>query len=386
MYSEVARRREVGWLIGATLLASLSTFAACGSDPAVDAEDEDAGPRTVPTSTASSSGTSSGSTSSGSSGTTLDAGKEAGPGAPIPTEPNLKVAFIGDTASGSDFKSVLQLIKDEGAQAVMIQGDLTYLPNIFAVSWFSAIDNVINKDQPGSSATVTIPYFVARGNHDFDWNTIGSGLKSRMATWSVTPEHNDPTKINYAIDFKGLKVVMVAPDETNNPSRQQYVEERLEGDAHIWKICSWHKNQRASNVGPKSDEMGWGIYESCRNQGAIIAQGHSHTYSRSKTLTNDQTQAVDPTCSDPYDVCVGPGRNFFFDSSLGGVDTRSLDSVASAPYWAQTYTGSFGALFITFNVGGDPNKAQGYFKTVGGVLVDPPPASGKTTFTITRSP
>src|SRR3989442_1016003 len=33
---------------------------------------------------------------------------------PIPTDPGLKVAFIGDTANGTDFRSVLTLIKSEG--------------------------------------------------------------------------------------------------------------------------------------------------------------------------------------------------------------------------------------------------------------------------------
>jgi len=34
----------------------------------------------------------------------------------------------------------------------------------------------------------------------------------------------------------------------------------------------------------------------------------------------------------------------------------------------QGYT--YGALFITFNTGGDPNKAQGYFKTINGETID----------------
>ncbi len=301
------------------------------------------------------------------------------------TAPNLKVAFIGDTGTSNDFKSVLQLIVRENADMVMIQGDLTYGLFTSASDWFSVIDNQINKTQPGSSALVTIPYFVAKGNHDSDWAGLGSGLKARMASWGIASENGDPTTKNYSVVHKGLKMVMVDESETN-PTRAAYVTQRLQGDTHIWKICSWHKNMRATNVGPKSDEMGWGIYENCRAEGAIVAQAHSHTYSRSKTVTNDTNQTVDGTCNDPFAICVGPGKHFFFDSSLGGEDTRSLDSVANKPYWASTYTGSFGALFITFNVGGDPKMAEGYFKTTADVVIDPPAASGKTTFTITKTP
>jgi hypothetical protein len=270
---------------------------------------------------------------------------------------------------------VLQLIKREAAQAVMIQGDLTYNGDKGS-DWFPVID--------GELDAAKIPYFVSRGNHDVDWANIGAGLKDRLAKWNIPPEHNDPTAGNYSVVYKGLKMVFVADDETQNPSRADYVKERLANDPHVWKICSWHKNQRASNVGPKSDEMGWAIYENCRQAGAIVAQGHSHTYSRSKTLTNDTSQTVDPACSDPFALCVGPGKHFFFDSSLGGVDTRSLNTgIAGNAYWGSTYTGSYGALFIEFNVDGDPKKAKGYFKTAQDVLVDPPASSGKQFFTIT---
>lgn len=300
------------------------------------------------------------------------------------TEPNLKIAFIGDTGTGNDFKAVLQLIKRERAAAVLIQGDLNYA-TVFGAGadpWFTAIDAEL---QSGAAST-RVPYFVAKGNHDSDWNDgYGPGLKSRMTQWGITPTSNDPTKKNYSFVFKGLKVVMVADTETSPVTRAEYVTSQLQDDSHLWKICSWHKNQRASNVGPKNDEMGWAIYENCRAHGAIVAQGHSHTYSRSKTLTNDATQTVDPSCSDPFALCVGPGKHFFFDSSVGGYDTRSLEtSIANKPYWAAKYTGSYGALFIELNVDGDPNKARAYFKNTNNVVIDPPASSGKTSFTITR--
>ncbi|WP_394840656.1 metallophosphoesterase [Pendulispora brunnea] len=299
--------------------------------------------------------------------------------ADTPTDPNFKVAFIGDTASGEDFRSVLQLVKREGAKLVVVQGDVTY-DGETPSEWFSAVDGEIN------TSTTTIPYFVSKGNHDTGWSTIGSGLKSRMATWNIPSENNDPTKKNYSVVYKGLKIVMVSDSETS-PSRASYVKDRLANDTHIWKICSWHKNMRATNVGPKNDEMGWTIYENCRAQGAIVAQGHSHTYSRSKTVTNDQSQTIDSTCSDPFNLCLAPGKHFFFDSSLGGHDMRPLNTtVASKPYWASTYVSGFGALFITFYVDNDPRKARGYFKTVDNVIIDPPPSSGKTSFTITRAP
>lgn len=365
------------------IAAAIWTSTACGEDAATfEPADDAAAP--VPTSTT----TGTGAPTPGAppdAGAPRDGGDGDG-GVPGATAPNLKVAFIGDTAAGADFRAVLALVRRENAQLLLVQGDLTYAGDN-AADWFPVVDDGINKAHPGSKALVTIPYFVARGNHDVDWGNLGRGLRDRMAEWGVTAEDNDPTLRNYSVVYKGLKMVFVDEVETEAPTRAEYVTERLENDPHLWKICSWHKNMRNSNVGPKADEMGWDIYERCRRHGAIVAQGHSHTYSRSKTLVADQALTVDPACADPFSLCVGPGKHFFFDSSLGGVDTRPLNAtVANRPHFASKYTGNYGALFVEFHVDGDPRKARGYFKTVGDVVVDPPASSGRTTFDVTLTP
>lgn len=300
----------------------------------------------------------------------------APPARTIPTEPNLKVAFIGDTGTGDGFRQVLQLIKREGADLVMVQGDLNYAFLGSAGPWFSVMDRELG----------TTPYFAAKGNHDVNWRDYGAGLESRLHGWGIPTENGTPSAKNYSLNYKGLAIVMVSDDETS-PSRADYIKSRLAADTHAWKICSWHKNMRASNIGPKDDEMGWAAYENCRAYGAIVAQGHSHTYSRSRTLVNDTTQTVDPSCNNPFDLCVGPGRHFFFDSSVGGYDLRPpTTSIASKPYWGASYTSAYGALFLEFNVDGDANKARGYFKTITDAVVDPPASSGRSSFTVTRTP
>src|SRR2546427_12444800 len=80
---------------------------------------------------------------------------------PIPTDPGLKVAFIGDTANGTDFRSVLTLIKSEGAHMALHQGDFDYGSN--PAAFFSTIDSVLGAN---------FPYFASIGNHDTgSWNT-----------------------------------------------------------------------------------------------------------------------------------------------------------------------------------------------------------------------
>jgi len=297
----------------------------------------------------------------------------------IPTDPNLKVAFIGDSGNGSGFRRVLELIKSEGAHVVLHQGDFDYAYN--ARKFFATIDGILGPD---------FPFFAAVGNHDVEsWpedcsdrdGCYAKFLKTRMARIGVTPDHPDLNDQMYSVTYRGLKLVFVGEIVGQ---RSQFMRDQLATDAHIWKICSWHKNQRAMQVGGKDNEMGWSVYETCKDLGAIIATAHEHSYQRTRTLTSMKDQVVDASCPDPTAVCVAtgsPGKSFVFVSGLGGQSVRDQERClpATFPYgcngeWAKIYTSTqgatFGALFITFNVGGDPTKAQGYFKNINGQIVD----------------
>ncbi|GEM_PF-943702 len=299
----------------------------------------------------------------------------------IPTEANLKVAFIGDSGYGSNFRSVLRLIESEGADLVLHQGDFDY--SLRADDFFGVVNSEL-----GSS----FPYLGSVGNHDEDsWNS-GCGdsdgcyadfFVDRMEAMNVTPDSTDLNDQMYTTTYKGLKMVFVGQDgvSAGNNTYAPYIQNQLQSDNHIWKICSWHKNQKALQVGGKSDEMGWNVYENCMDFGAIIATGHEHSYERTKTLTSFENQTVDSTCSDPNSLCVSEGRTFAFVSGLGGNSIRNQDRCQPDTYpygckgeWASIYTSDqnaeYGALFIEFNVDGDPYKAEGYFKNISGQVID----------------
>jgi hypothetical protein len=308
----------------------------------------------------------------------------------IPTEANLKVAFIGDTDDGTSFVNVLNLIESEGAEAVFHQGDFDYgdNPNKF----FSVIDTVLGSN---------FPYFASVGNHDVsDWNDGCGGrngcyatyLKDRMTRVGITPDDPNLNDQIYSIVYKGLKVVFAGQEtgSVGDTVYAPYIASQLENDGHMWKICSWHRNQTSMQIGGKDNDMGWNVYETCRQNGAIISTAHEHSYQRTKTLTSMQNQDVD-TLQHPLDannvpgnpnsLVVYPGRTFAFVSGLGGNSIRDQERCLPATYpygckyeWANIYTSNqganYGALFITFNVDGDPGKAVGYFKNINGQTVD----------------
>ncbi len=298
-------------------------------------------------------------------------------GGSVATEANLKIAFLGDVGNGPNQRAVLDLIKSEGAQAVLHQGDFDYHGD--PTGFWSSIDDILGAG---------FPYFVSVGNHDVDnWPTTAKPsysqyLFDRMKRTGITPDSLELNNEMYSLAFKGLKVVFVGEQRGAGDSvYAPYIKSQLKSDNHTWKVCSWHKNMNAMQVGDKTDDMGWGVYEACRESGAIIATAHEHSYERTKTLTSMSNQTVDPDSPDPNRLVVAPGRTFSFVSGLGGesirVQKRCLPD--APPYgckgeWAKIYTSNqnaqFGALFITFNVNGDPNKAHGYFKTINGQIVD----------------
>jgi predicted phosphodiesterase len=299
-------------------------------------------------------------------------GATGGSGGATSTDPNLKIAFVGDTADGTNWRNVLSLALAEGASAVVTAGDMTYDsdPN----GWWSATEAIVGQ---------SYPVFLARGNHDDDsW----SGFLGEAANHlSVANRTAGPHNAAYKTIYRGLDIVTIQKGDTATT-----INNLFGSDNHIWKVCNWHQNQNKLQVGGKGDEMGYAVYEACRQKGAIIITGHEHTYHRTKTMTNTSTQTIDPTCSGGASVCVGPGRTIVSVVGTGGTGLRSQvrctptassppyaslnTSDASCPIWASIYTTNqgvnFGAQFITFNVDGDPKKARSYYKTITGTVID----------------
>lgn len=289
------------------------------------------------------------------------------------TTPNLKVAFIGDSGYGSGAEAVLRLIKAEGADSVLHQGDLWY---------GSESDSDADKfnDMVNNILGPAFPYFASVGNHDSSaWSHYQTLFQARL---NRIPEANctGDLGVNSSCTYKGLFFILTGPG-TKGSNHTAYIRDQLAADNSNWSICSWHKNQAAMQIGGKGNSTGWGPYEECREGGAIIATGHEHSYQRTKTLSSTQNQIVDSACPDRNNLCVTSGSTFVFVSGLGGRSVRNQERCFPSTYpygckgeWASMYTsdqgGKAGALFIEFNVDGDPQKARGYFKDIDGNVID----------------
>lgn len=294
------------------------------------------------------------------------------------TPPNFKIAFIGDQGAGSNARAVLNLIKAEGAHAVLHQGDFDYNDN--SAAWEGLINEVLGAN---------FPYFASIGNHDDEaWSGVNGYqryLIDRLNRLGITWEGD--LGVKSALQFQGLFIILAGPDVIGT-GHDIYIRDKLAVNKSIWSICSWHKNMKAMQVGGKSDEAGWGVYEEARKGGAIIATAHEHSYSRTHLLSSCQNQIVASTSDtlvltkdDANTSSSDEGRSFVFVSGLGGKSIRDQERClpATPPYgckgeWASIYASnqgaSYGALFGIFNFNGRPNLAKFYFKDIKGVVPD----------------
>jgi hypothetical protein len=321
--------------------------------------------------------------SAGNTSTKLDGGsadaamRDAAAPTPIAsTEPNLRVALLGDQSMSSGARAVLQLVKARGAALVIHAGDLSY--GAAPADWEAMID-----DELGSE----FPYFAAVGNHDLpDWSgALGfqARLAARLARTPGAACRGD-LGVNSRCSYRGL-VFVLSGVGTLGVDHEVFLDEAL-ATHEAFRLCIWHKNQHDMQTEAKIDEVGWAAYQVCQAHGAPIITGHAHTYARTYALATVGDQLMNHGMLGQPDVLeLGPGRTVVFVSGLGGASIRSWNGEDS-PWWATIYTRShqrqdavvtgaltsieFGVLFVDFHVDGDPRKARGEFVTTSGAVVD----------------
>jgi len=273
----------------------------------------------------------------------------------------VKVAFIGDQGVGSGARSVLELIRDEGTDLLLIQGDLGYDPDT-ASQWIDNIDSILGEN---------FPVLMVVGNHEnYEWPRYHQWQKDKLGRVNDINCEGEVSVKAYCT-YKNIGVVQVAPgivevDGINgNDNYADYITEKLSSDDSNWRICSWHKNMRDMQVGGKGDSTGWGVYQNCLAQGGIAIAGHEHSYSRTYLMSDFQNKQV--IHNNNY-MDIGPGSSISIVSGLGGRQPRPQRH--GGDWFASIYTASQnanpGSLFCTFT----GKQADCYFKDIAGLVPD----------------
>jgi hypothetical protein len=328
---------------------------------------------------------------------TLDA-SDSYPG-PVPP-PDLKIAFTGDTDSTDDGRAVMDLIKQQGAHAMVVAGDLNYQSGNRAGKFFGQID----------AALPDFPVFPARGNHDGSWNNTGAYRDRLTARWNALQEAGEVTwsgnpGMKSVVVFKGVTIATVAP--SNGVSHQEsadYLRTTFETDTSLWRVAQWHENMPPfrvnANCGSDGDLVGWEVFEEARKAGAFIVNGHNHAFGRTKLLSctggpcaievgercapNGQLPIIAdvPDPAGKLSLSEGEqGTNFVMVVGMGGHEHGRVSN--TGPWWAKQGGSSCeapgancevtiaGAMFCTFNPGGlDPRKASCEYIDIDGKIID----------------
>ena len=304
----------------------------------------------------------------------------------MPVE-EFRVAFLADQGYGHYSMAVLNLIKHEEVDLVLHQGDFDYLDD--PKKWDAQISNVLGN---------SFPYFASIGNHDTKaWGTViplprpipdlelnlGGGYQEKLENrLEKNPEIQciGDLGVQSVCSYKNLLFVTVAPG-IKGTNHHLFIDKQMRDNNFNWKICSWHLNMSAMQIGKKQDETGWEVYDECKNNGAMIVSGHDHSYARTKTLIDFGQQIVDKDWSESHELRLKQGSSFVVVSGLGGHSIRNQENCFPTAensecndIWASVYSGTqnanFGALFCTFNVGENPEKAICYFKNIDGDVID----------------
>jgi hypothetical protein len=178
-----------------------------------------------------------------------------------------------------------------------------------------------------------------------------------------------------SLQWGPLFLVGVTPDLFSY-DHDGYIASQLASNNSVWSVAFWHVLMEEMQIGGKSDQSGWGVYEESRIGGAIIATGHEHSYERTNLLSDMSSQTVVGS-----ELVISPGETFAFVSGIGGSSLRDQERCfpSEFPYgcngtWASIYAeqqnSEFGALFISFGVNDNPCLAHGYFKDINGDVID----------------
>lgn len=271
----------------------------------------------------------------------------------------VRIAFVGDVGIKDASYETMNLIKNERADLLLVLGDYDYEHDPQA--WEKMLNETLGAD---------FPILAVVGNHDVkNWPQYQEQWKKRLTKSMPGVVCKGDYGISGECSYNGILFVMSGIGTLGDDTPER-IKSTLADRKQIWKICAWHKNQTAMQVGDKEDAVSWPAYENCREAGAIVATGHDHAYARSYLMSNFERQIV---VNEDNLLSLSPGNSFVFVSGLGGESREKQQSNNS--WWAKIYSkqsgdAKNGALFCDFNVDNDPRRANCFFKNIDGETID----------------
>lgn len=261
---------------------------------------------------------------------------------------SVRVAMFGDSGLQMPAIEVLRMIRRWRADFVLHAGDFDYVDSPYLFK------RLINEEL-GS----TFPYFGVVGNHDVPmWSEYKQDLITRLQQTNMTRNCRGDYGVNMVCRVNGVLFVLSGVG-TLGAGHEQFMEAALKANKDVrWKICVWHKNQRAYQLGRKADETGYAVYDICRKHGALILTGHEHSYARTHPMKSfERMQMANSRNLNLTNlVRIKQGQTIAFVSGIGGREPRPWANEARMNSWwaavgAQQTGIKQGALLCEFRLG-----------------------------------
>jgi len=283
---------------------------------------------------------------------------------------NLTVAFVGDSGVSSRPLQVYALVLRE-AELLIHLGDFDYCdrPNLFG-------------QQLSAVLGAGFPILATVGNHDiYEWATYEQIFQSHsLANPNLACEGY--FGVNYWCMYKGLFLAfsaigtMCGGTDSNFTYHEIALTEKFniantEFPDHV-AVCAWHRNEQTYSPSGSPDETGFGIYDVCRQNGALTFTAHSHIYGRTYALNDVYNQNIGQSCNSTDPECIYQltnGTTIIVNSGMGGQSNQDRED-PQPPYWAQIVDKGQGVTFCKFNYNGNPKMTYCYWKNVLGEVLD----------------
>ena len=151
----------------------------------------------------------------------------------IQPDGGFRVAFIADQDINTNSIAVLDLIKDEGAQLVLHQGDFDYEDD--PDKWDRMISNVLGDD---------FPYLASLGDHDVKaWSGYQEKLYDRLkknpdAVCNILLKPSN-LGVKSSCTYKGLFFILAAPGMIGS-DYDSFIEKQLNDNDSTWIVSYTH--------------------------------------------------------------------------------------------------------------------------------------------------
>ncbi len=274
---------------------------------------------------------------------------------------NFTVAFLGDQGVGTHARENLEMLAREGVELVIHQGDMGYSAS--PQDWDTQISNALGHN---------FPYISVAGNHDVrNWQFYRQLIGERLVRSGLSETCRGRVGESMTCAYKGFAWYMSDIGTFDNPHFSLPRELFRETP---WKACGWHKNRHLLQAEHKKSQVPWYPYHQCAKEGALIFNGHTHTYSRTWVLSGlssgddinvEQKGELEGTEASP--LLLSQGKTVVVISGLGGASVRDcVDPLIEKPWWASILCSNYppddpapsaGSTICKFNLDGDANRA-----------------------------